>query len=358
MSAFRKFILCLSVIILIGSCRGGDGEENPLPGKGNRMLGIHITQAEGGTFDDAFTLALDAGMDCCPQTFFWNMLEDQSGYDPHSYLELINHYYPARNTAVSLCITPIETIYRGVPADLMEVPFGSPQMISRFKQLLDTIHAATPDLDLRFLIIGNEVDLYFDAHPGEWEDYITFIAAVVPHAKALWGEQVMAGAESTLMGALGTHQEKVKRMNEHTDMVCFSYYPLDPGFVMKPVDQVEEVIDRMMQAYPDRKMFLEECGYAGSETCNSSDAEQSDFIGNMFRIWDKYRDRLLFMGFLWLHDLSPAQAQLFAVQYGISGQQGEEAFTEYVRSCGLRQFNGAAKPAFLRLKTEAGDRGW
>ncbi len=168
MTVFRTFVLCFSVILLMVSCRGGDGEENPIPGKGNRMLGIHITEAEGETFDDAFALALDVGMDCCPQTFFWSMLEDQSGFDPNSYLEFINLYYPHRKSAVSLCITPIATIYRGVPADLTEVPFSSPLMIGRFKQLLDTIHASTPELDLRFLIIGNEVDLYFDAHPGEW----------------------------------------------------------------------------------------------------------------------------------------------------------------------------------------------
>ena len=55
----------------------------------------------------------------------------------------------------------------------MNVPFDDPQMLERFKALIDAILARSTH-PIRYLSIGNEVDVYLAAHPQEWAAYTTF----------------------------------------------------------------------------------------------------------------------------------------------------------------------------------------
>jgi hypothetical protein len=349
------FIICSAIFIFI-SCEENKNE-NKFIQKGDRHLGIHVTETEALDFEQSFLIAKEAGMDCIPQVFYWNMLEDSGAYDPDHLLEIINLFYPVHDMAVSLCISPIAAISRAVPEDLQDVSFGDPVMIARFKQLLDTVYHKTPNLDLRFLLLGNEVDLYFSSHPEEWEDYTTFVKEIVPYAKQYWPD-MMVGVENTLGGSLGPDKNHIKNINAHTDMVCFTYYPLNADFTMQPVEAVKQAIDEIIELYADRTLFLEECGYATSEHCNSSEEAQADFVEEMFEIWDSYANRLVYVGLLWLHDIPEETARFYVNEYGMKGQPNELAFKEYLRTTGLRTSNGKDKKGYQTLKKLAEQRGW
>ncbi len=346
-------------ILLIASCISFScsKEEDTTISKGERNLGIHVTETNELDFEASFKIAREAGMDCIPQVIYWNMLEKNGLYDPDHLLEIINLFYPANDMSVSLCISPIAAINRAVPGDLKNVSFDDPQMIKRFKQLVDTIYQYIPNLDLQFFLVGNEVDLYFSSYPQEWDEYIEFTKEIVPYIKQYWNN-VEVGVETTLGGASGPDKSMIQKLNSHTDMVCFTYYPLNSDFTMKPVSEVRPAIAEIMEIYPGRKMFLEECGYASSEICNSSEKAQAEFVEEMFDIWDEYADRLLYVGFLWLHDIPEETAWFYVEEYGMKGQPNELVFKEYLRTTGLRTSSSKDKQGFLKLKELATERGW
>ena len=354
----KRYVIYLSLTLsfITVSCDQEEGKK--VVPKGIRNLGIHVTETASLDFDESFQIAKEAGMDCYPQVFFWTDLESASGYDPNNFLPIMNAYYPANDMAISLCISPISATARSMPEDLMSLSFSDDDVINRFKDLLDEVHAETPNVDLRYFLIGNEVDLYFASHTDEWDDYKVFVEEVKEHAKSLWGDDLLVGAEVTLEGAAGNDKLAIQQLNSVTDMVCFTYYPLNADFTMKPVKKVEADINMVLELYPTQKLFLEECGYSTSTATNSSDEAQARFVSTMFDLWDKHDDRLLYVGFLWLHDLSESKAADYVVQYGMTGHPNAEEFKEYLRTTGMRTYEGADKKGFLELKKQAKTRGW
>lgn len=106
--------------------------------------------------------------------------------------------------------------------------------------------------------------------------------------------------------------------------------------------------------------LVAEVGLPSSPTDGSSEDNQAAFVGEVFRVWDVHANRIPFVAYLWLSDLSEQQAQSFVTYYGANGSPDTERFKEYLRTLGLRRFpgGGADKLAFTRLKRELSARGW
>lgn len=339
------------------ACNGNEDPEIFVT-QGERKLGIHVTEAEGINFDAAFQDAKGVGMEVFPQTFYWTTLEQDAGQYDFQLLDIANLYYPANDVQICFNLTPIVAVDRGLPTDLMNKSFSDQEVIDRFQVLLDSIHSRTPDLDINNFLFGNEVDLYFSQHPDEWDDFKIFYDSALFHVKKLWGSEMKVGVEATLGSMMTQHGDAIKALNEHSDMIAFTYYPLEADFTMKPPQAIFNDLNFVVQEYPTELLFLEETGYASSEVCNSSEIQQREFVENIFRFWDEHHERLLFVGFLWLHDLSEENAQFFVEQYGMLGQPNENVFKEYLRSTGLKNYDGSSKAGFEALKEEAGRRGF
>lgn len=345
---------CLIVSAMIAFCACKEKSGHSIRQKGNRELGLHVTTAQQQTYPEAFAVAREAGMSCLPQVLQWKNLEAADQYDPQNQLYITNAFFSSQQMPLSLCISPIFTTGRGLPADLMSLPFDHPLVIQRFKTLLDTVKQKLRDIDLRFLIIGNEVDLYLSQHPDEWTGYTNFANAVRTHARTLW-HGVPVGSETTLGSMLNTDRDDIVQLNAEMDIVCFSYYHINEAFLMEPVSKLRDRIEPVFDLYPSRKLFIEECGIATGAGCGGSPQEQQSFVKEMFRIWDDHADGLVYVGFLWLTDLSLSQAQQVGVDYGLTTSN---AFTEYIRTLGLIDETGTPKPALQTLKDEAAARGW
>jgi hypothetical protein len=240
----------------------------------------------------------------------------------------------------------------------MQTAFDDPVMIQRFNQLLDTLHARMPAASIRYLLIGNEVDNYFSQHPVEWPAYTSFCKAARTHARALWGNQLLVGAETTLGAAIAADHQAIDNLHAGMDMVCLTYYPLDNNFRMEPASQADADFTTLLGRYPGRPVLMQEVGYATGSVCSGSDSAQVSFVKNMFQLWDRHADQMIYVAFLWLNDLSDAQSQAVTASYGLTGTSVEITFTAYIRSLGLCDWQGVPKPGFMRLQDEASWRGW
>jgi hypothetical protein len=326
--------------------------------KGARHLGVHITPAQNQDYPAAFAQARTAGIDCVPFTMQWSALEVSGTFDPQGLLNDLNGFYGRQPISLSLCLSPIFANRRDLPTDLMQMAFDDSVMIHRFERLLDTVHAHLSSTNISYLLIGNEVDLYFSLYPDEWSAYTTFCAAVRTHARSLWGTQLLVGAETTLGANLRSDYPAIANLNASLDMVCLTYYPLSSSFKMNPVSVVGNDFESLLQKYPGRKVLMQECGYATSPLCSGSDSAQASFVRDVFTIWDRHTEQMIYVAFLWLNDLSHTQAQSETVDYGLNGTTVDQTFTAYIGSLGLCDSLGVAKAGFLALKQEAEKRGW
>lgn len=305
-------------------------------------------------------MAADAGMDVVPLGFAWTTLEPSPRTYDSTWLTVLDAYYSASDMPVSLFLMPITALDKTVPADLMGLSFSHPEVIARFDSLLSLIRRQIRQTELNNLIIGNEVDLYLNAHPEEWAAYTEFFRQTRAHAHSLWGPELPVGAETTYSSLAGAAADEAGALHADADMVVFSYYPLKPDFTMDRPAIIGEVLDDFAERYPGKRLFLEETGYASGKACGGSEQRQAEYVQEVFRAWDRHADRLMCVGFLWMHDLSDAETEGYVQLYGMRGQPGEAAFAAYLQTLGLRSWPGSGrrKPAWDRLAAEASARGW
>jgi len=355
----RRFIILLGTILLALLINSSCEEPDPsVVAKGNRLLGIDITEAEDGDYDKAFIIAKNAGSEVVEISIFWDEIETSEGiYEPDpNYLAIANTYYPQNNTKVVIVISVIDTVTLRLPTYLDGVMFNAPEMIQSFKKLLDYIFTQIEDLDLISFSVGNEIDAYIGTNEILWNQYQQFFEEVSTYVKSK-RTGLRIGTKATFSGITGLSAPYLQTINSLSDVVMVTYYPLNKDFTVKDPEVVENDFDTLTSLYEGKPISINEAGYQTSPVCNSSEEKQAQFIRNVFTAWDKHSSQIELIFFTWLTDLSEEKAEEFTSYYGLST---DEVFKEYLRTLGFRTYfkSGTDKKGFKAIKAEASKRGW
>ena len=370
----KKLALLLVVFILLASMFACDGSveitptsknspnvkdpslNNVVP-RGDRRLEIDITDAENGDYNQSISLVKDAGAESVSLSVFWDEIETSPGAfapDPN-WLEIANLYYPGQDLQVSLVISVLDTTAVRLPSDLAGKSFTDPEVINRFKALLDYIKSQVPDLKLTSLAIGNEIDGVLGNNSKEWENYNTFFTPAAEYARKLW-PGIPVGTKIMFDGLIGSSAESARKLNQDADVIMVTYYPLAGDFTVRDPSLVQEDFNQIALMYPEKEIHFAEIGYPTSETNNSSPEKQAAFIQNMFLAWDEHASHITVLSFVWLTDLPQASVAVYEEYYGFD----DPAFAEFLRTLGLRTYpgNGEDKIGFQVFIAEAKARGW
>jgi len=362
-----KHILVIAFILLfLLAC----GETTPTPStpaadfptpehtvpKGERQLGIDITQPEKDDFETAFSLARDTGMGFVSLPLYWDDIETAPGTfqpDPN-WLAIANLFYGAENMPVALEVNPIDTVTRRTPADLANTAWDDPALIARYQALLDYAFSQLPDVTLVSLTIGNEIDGYLSG-TDQWQAYETFFAAAADYARQKY-PGLKVGVKIMFDGLTGENAPLAEALNRHSDVVMTTYYPLNPDFTVRAPSVVHTDFATLVEHYPQKPIYVLEAGYPTSEKNRSSEALQAQFIHELFAAWDAHAAQIPVIELVWLTDLPESAVRDFTGYYGVSAP----VFAEYLRPLGLRTYpgHGADKLGFAALRAETTARGW
>ncbi|NIS80430.1 MAG: hypothetical protein GTO14_09550 [Anaerolineales bacterium] len=324
----------------------------------HRYLGVDISVPEDGDYDRAFTMVYELGAREISLSVAWDDIESAPGvYDPDpNWLAIANIYYGAvEDVVISLMIGLIDTNINCVPSDLANKPFDDPEVIQRYQKLLDYVFDQIPDLELLSLSIGNEIDAYLGTDPELWRQYQAFYEAVSAYARAQ-RPGLLVGAKAQLDGLLGPPKSYLRSLNELSDVILVTYYPLGGDFAVKNPRVVWEDFQALVSAYEGRTIHMLEVGYPTSAALNSSESKQADFMREVFRTWDAYADQIHVVSFTWLTDVPQSSVEEMEAYYGFSAFN----FAEFLRTLGLRTYEGSGedKQAFGVLVEEAKAREW
>jgi hypothetical protein len=333
--------------------------------KGDRMIAWIAETVEGEEYPDALAYASAGCMESVHHFFKWSDLETEPGVFDSTFLsdnlDLVNWFYPLYDLKVEMTIAITNTTAKETPEDLLAVDYDDPTFINRFKTLLDTVFVHISDVDIVVLNIGNETDILFGTDASEYEAYSVFLDSIVPYAKAryneLYSKELSLGATMTLEGLTSPEKGDLCAMlNAHTDIISTTYYPLAFDFTMKDPEVVLEDFDALVEAYADsdQPIFFSECGYASSETCNSSDAQQAQFYSKVFEAWDLHADRIKYLTVFKLTDWTEEDVIEFGEYYGLD----DPIFLEYLRTLGLRDEDGNFKVGYDFILCELAARDW
>jgi hypothetical protein len=221
-------------------------------------------------------------------------------------------------------------------------------MKARFHALIDHLKPII-DQHVRYLSIGNEVDIYLGMHPQEWASYGAFYKDAVSYVHAnLPGVQV--GVTVTFDGANATQAAQVATLTAVSDVYIVTYYPLGPGYRPRPPGTAGADIARMLALARGLPIVLQEVGYPSAALLGSSEQAQAAFLGGVLVAWGRVPGaRIPFLNVFALHDFSADFCRTLSSYYGLNGA----AFEAYLCSLGLRRADDTPKAAWEAVVSHA-----
>lgn len=335
--------------------------------KGDRIFAWQIDMTQNMNYDSAFNYASAGCLESIHFSSTWYDLETSLGNfnstNITNRLDIANYYYPLKGIKVELQLAPMNTNVKSTPTDLVSTNFDSPTMINRFKILLDTVFAHIPNLDLAALNIGNESDILMGTDSNQYNAYKVFLDSVIPYAKQLYfnlhSTPLKVGTTLTHEGLVNSSTRALcKKLNKSLDIVATTYYPLNSDYSMKNPSVVSGDFKKLVLEYSDtnQPIYFAECGYASSDSCNSSEALQTQFFRNVFNAWDSNYKHIKYLTIFKSTDWSQASVNALGAYYGITNIK----FLEYLRTLGVRTWDndGTNKLAYEAILCELNARNW
>ena len=362
-SQYAFIFALLGFVLGASACSAPAASDPPAPvlpavtpvARGERTLSIDVNEPSDGNYDAAFRLAREVGTQSVSLSIPWDSFELEPGQfspDP-DYLSIANVYYPGYDTSLALTLAPIDTNQLRVPQDLAALSFDDPQMIERFNRALEQALARLPETEVSVLAIGNEIDIYLQGDPAQCAAYASFLAATSAHARSL-RPGLTVGTKATTGGLLGESRDCLQAINQSSDVILATYYPLGPDFAVRSPSSPAADFAALVDLAGSKPVFLLEVGYPSSERLGSSEAQQAEFVRQVFRAWDAQAASIPYLSFTWMHDIPGDSLQGYLGYYGLDSAE----FAAFLGTLGLRSRDGRDKPAFLALAQEAAARGW
>ncbi len=298
-------------------------------------------------FLSGFGMAAEAGVTGDFLSKPWSEIEPATGeyvlQDTFNYLSYVNNAY---DYTLMIGIQVLNTTAKETPADLLDVPFDDPRMIGAFEALFDQLLPALTE-NVRYLSIGNEVDVYLTAHPEEWDAYKTFFDATAAYVRE-WAPWIEVGVTVTFDG-MQTEADKVVRLTETADVAIVTYYPFKAGLQVKEPSAALIDFPQIVALADGRPVILQEVGYPSAEILGSSEAMQAEFVRYAFEAWAVEGEAIPFFNYFVLHDFTEQMCSDFETYYGFPN----ERFHAMLCSLGLRQADGTPKAAWDVFVEEA-----
>lgn len=274
----------------------------------------------------------------------WDKIEPSSGhYDltntiTNPFTLLIPKY---RFKGVTLVLKMIDTNNRTMPADLKNKPFDDPQVEQRFLKMLHMV-ATAPGVasHVNYILLGNEVDSYFDAHPGELAGFMSLLKASIDQL-----HQDLPGVKVGTITTFSTlrHPELFRTLTQYSDFIDYTYYPLAAHWRMRPVSDVPGDLAKMSAAAGNKQFGFTEIGYSASPLSGSSDQQQADFMKTVFQTLDTFGKQVAFVDWASLGDTPPDLCEAYAKSQGL---HDVDAMCAYGEHTGLRTYDNQPRPAW------------
>jgi len=304
-------------------------------------------------FVNAVNLIYTAGARGITETPTWASIEPSAGQYSLQALQSDLTLEATKGLQIYFSIQLINTVLREVPPDLMSVSWDDPLMKTRFHALLDAVKPLlTPQV--AYLSVGNEVDVYLSAHPTEWTAYQSFYQDALAYIHQTM-PGIRVGVTTTFGGASGGAQGNVAALNTMSDVWIFTYYPVRAGFVPNFGQSPLTDFPTMLTLAGTKDVVLQEVGYPSSTALSSSEANQAAFITEFFQAWQNSGQRIPFLSFFLLHDLTPTMCAQLNSYFQLPP---DPALQAYLCSLGLRHDDDTPKPAWSAFVSSAAAHGF
>lgn len=329
------------------------GAERNFAPRGDRLLSIALNETPSQKFDKAIKKAESVGIQVVTLPLPWDEIEKEPGKYKNDLLKIADSFYSKKGLQLAIELNPIDTNNIRMPNDLKSKDFNDPVVIERYKKALEWTLKQLPSVRLFSLSIGNEVDGVLGQDQARWEQYSQFYEHTSNFARKI-DPGLKVGCKIMAKGLLKNASNYSKQLNRSSDVVMVTHYPLTEQFRVEHPDTVDRTMQEMVHLYPEKPVYFMELGYPSGKPTGSSEGKQAEFIRAAFKSWDKEKDHIKFICFVWLYDRPDSELKAYRKYY----KMNSDNFESFLGSLGLCDASGREKPSFKALKEESKNRGW
>lgn len=309
-------------------------------------IGIAVNLPEGGTANDIgreIMAARTDGARVMVLSHKWSELEPSAG--KFNLKPLHDAIPPLTKLGFSLAVTiaTLDTNNKTLPTDLQAESFDSPKVRQRFDALLRAI-AKELSPSVKWVMLGNEADIYLGIHPDEQEAFAGFVEAGRKTLKSARPSSVV-GVTTTFDG-LRDRPGVFRRLNRAMDVVTMTYYPMGSDFRVRPTTDVGKDISAMVKAAGIRPLLLQELGYPASEELGSSERKQADYVDAVFDAIAAHPKSIVGGVFFIEYDFDKPTLDTLTGYYHIDAAP----FRAFLGTLGLKKSDGTPRKAWARYQ--------
>ncbi|MCA9738131.1 MAG: hypothetical protein KC645_10960 [Gemmatimonadetes bacterium] len=308
-----------------------------------RLLAISdLPRLDPAPTAEAFIAAIDkstrAGCNAAVVTISWSALEPRPGrFTLESLKDAVDLQ---RGRFLFLGIQVVNTTVRAMPADLASQAFDDPEVLTRFRRLLEELAPLLRNR-VRYLSIGNETDIYLSGHPTEADAYSTFLDEARRHARSL-APGLTVGTTLTDAGALREEfRDLFAGMDAHFLTYYHGHHGLDGAF--KEPETTKRDLLVLAASLDPRPIVFQEIGFPAHESLGSPE-KQATFVNGVFDAWDELGDRVQMMNYFMLYDFPEEFVRGLVSYYGVTHET--ERLANFIGSLGLHGSDGHPRPAW------------
>ena len=342
-----RIFLILLMLILALPAAAQDNTDLPLLEPGWHLGSTFF--GSGGVPDDPALHDAVAQMDAFTFYLDWSDLEPSPGAYDLRELQATLEWLHGLGIQPLLNITLIDIANLSLPDGMA---LDDPDTLRRLNALLDRVVPLLVDHGGFLLLLGNEVDAYFEDVPSADPDaYAHLIAAARDHVQSIQPDLAVG---VTLTGTETLAQGDIFRtLRPVTDVIPFNFYPLDwwslDWFTVFDLDDIPAYIEEFMDIYGDDPVVITELGCPSAEVNGSSPDYQAECFDVMFDVLRAYPN-VRYVTVFTLYDFDEPTCDLFIDAMGLTEAELPPPFFErwrgYICELGILDADYNPKPAW------------
>jgi hypothetical protein len=273
----------------------------------NRKLGLVLNPVDVKSiesFNDAYNMARDNNVQVSHHYVQWGDIERGRGEYDWLAQDFTHELIKDKGLEVSTVFNVIHTSVPGkIPGDVEYTTWDDPEFALRF---IDFIlkYVDRYQNTIRYVEIGNEVNIYFLSHPEELGQYRIFYNRVIDAVRARF-PGVLTGTVFAYHTLKKHKQQRIYHSLSHGDFDAFTLYIYEDGFdfnhdprdLFDWLEEIELLTGR-------RKYALEEVGWSTASSLRASEQDQAEAVNAFFDYLEQAPERLEYMSWFLLHDWS------------------------------------------------------
>jgi hypothetical protein len=295
----------------------------------------------------ALQKVLSAGARMMRYSARWSDIETAPGVYSLTALQNAIGFAATNHLSLAVTLRPIDSNQIAMPVDLAGRALDDPLVVSRFQAMLRAL-AAEFNSSVKWVHLGNEVNIYLSLNPSATSSFLTLYNAGASTLKSI-NSSISVGVTFSY-SAYWYNNTAFLAVSPVCDHIAFTHYPVRPDFTVYDPGAAKSDFGEMISAANGKPVIITEIGYPSSATSGASAAAQEAYFSNVFDALQTLGGYVTAANFFQLSDMPTATVNHLVNYYGDSDPA---AFGGYLGTLGVVDATGANKPAWSTFSSRA-----